>query len=139
MDQIARYSRLSNNARHYFAVSLCLRKEKESWRRKNLIQVMKSDGERYRRRKHLRMSNDTEKLVDTGPWDRPRSLSLGQFRQQISSRLMVAGRNDLRINEHVCVDGLRVSATIHHVKEVIPVEQVHTGLFDCLPAAEDEP
>ena len=52
---------------------------------------------------------------------------------------MVGGRNDLRVDENVRVDGLHLSAAIHEVKELVTVEQIHTGLLDRRPAAKREP
>lgn len=81
MNQIACYSGLSNYGGHDFAVPLGLREENECWRRKDLIQIMEGDGERNGGRKYPRMSDNSKKLIDTGPWNRPRNLPLGQFRQ----------------------------------------------------------
>lgn len=139
MDQIARDCGLSNDGGHDFAVPLGLGKENERWRRKDLIQIMESDGERNGGRKHPRVRNNSKKLINTGPWNRPRNPPLGKFRQQKPGRAMVGGRNDFRVDEDVCVDGLHVSAAIHQVKELVSIEQIHTGLFDCLPAAKREP
>lgn len=81
MNQIACDSGLSNYGGHDFAVPLGLREENECWRRKDLIQIMEGDGERNGGRKYPRMSDNSKKLIDTGPWNRPRNLPLGQFRQ----------------------------------------------------------
>lgn len=51
---------------------------------------------------------------------------------------MVVGRDNLRVDEDVCVDGLYASAAVNQVKELVSIEQIHTGLLDCLPAAERE-
>lgn len=45
MDQIARDSGLSNDGGHDFDVPLGFRKQNQRWRRKDLIQIMESDGE----------------------------------------------------------------------------------------------
>ncbi len=59
---------------------------------------------------------------------------------QFADAVLDAQRRDVGIvNQIARHSGLsHVSATIHQIKELVTVEQIHTGLLDRLPAAKRE-
>lgn len=54
----------------------------ERRRRQDISQIVQGDFERDRRMKHSRMSDNSEELINAGPWDRPGKRAFRQALQQ---------------------------------------------------------
>ncbi len=101
-------------------------------------EVRQRDGEGHGWVIDTGMGHHPQELVGTRPGDRPGQGALGQFPQERPCGLVRRARGDLGEDQDVRVDGPQRSAIFHEIEELVPIQDVGSGLERGLPPLDLE-
>ena len=80
------------------------------------------------------MGDNSQKLVNAGPGNRPGQSAFRQPRKDLESGIMTLAGSNLGVDKDVGVNRLHWLAPIHQVEQGIAVKQIDPGLLRRLPA-----